>query len=299
MSKVRKEEDSDEECIVEDMGSDNEAENNDDADMEVNEEIQVDFEGFQISDNDFHGIRQMLQQLFPRDNVDTSEIADTIMKQNFIGTVLKQSETDEDMSDDSDDTDEVFGVTTCLSLNGMSNPCQAMTELKQMLLGKCRKHASNGKLAKILDSPKEECCIGWIVNERFINVPPQVSLPMFEKLSSEIAEAAKHNHKNSYDFSHYFLVCKTYDSSSAAGAGDKMSRPKTLHFINAEEELFFDEAAESFSYPLEGVGKLMSGQWDEDAPELQPYRTLVLLERDSLPKVVKKLREHLSLPGAQ
>ena len=43
-------------------------------------------------DSDFHGIRQMLQQLFPKDNIDISEIANVLIGQNFIGTLLKQGE---------------------------------------------------------------------------------------------------------------------------------------------------------------------------------------------------------------
>lgn len=50
------------------------------------------FLGFQISDNDFHGIRQLLKQLFPKENLDTSALSNLLISQNFIGTVLKQSD---------------------------------------------------------------------------------------------------------------------------------------------------------------------------------------------------------------
>lgn len=43
------------------------------------QEIQVDFEGRNPTDGDFHGIRQLLQQLFLKAHINLSELADIII----------------------------------------------------------------------------------------------------------------------------------------------------------------------------------------------------------------------------
>ncbi|XP_039268682.1 BRCA2 and CDKN1A-interacting protein-like [Styela clava] len=292
-------ESSDEECIVEDMGSDEEQEG--DENMEINEEIQVDFEGFSITDSDFHGIRQMLHQLFPKDNVDISEIANILIGQNFIGTLLKQSEFEEDESDDGDDNDQVFGVTSCLSLNGMHEQNDAIKQLLKILALNCEKfeteESCKEKFKMILESNKEDGCVGWIINERFINIPPQVSLPMFEKLQTELVEARSNKkHKNCYEFTHYIMICKTYCPLTPEGKKFDSSK---LQFINSEEELFFEEADVHFTYTPVGAAALLSGKWEEDSAEMQSCRTVLLVTKDRIPNVMAKLQQHLTLPVAQ
>jgi hypothetical protein len=53
------------------------------------QKIQVDFEGRNPTDADFHGIKQLLQQLFLKAHVNLSELADVIIGQNYVGSVVK------------------------------------------------------------------------------------------------------------------------------------------------------------------------------------------------------------------
>ena len=53
------------------------------------EQVNVDFEGFDASDSDFHGIKRLLRQSFRGLEVDISGIADTIISQNYVGSVIK------------------------------------------------------------------------------------------------------------------------------------------------------------------------------------------------------------------
>lgn len=291
---------SDEECIVEDMGSDEEVADMDE-EMEVNEQVQVDFEGFGILDSDFHGIRQMLQQLFPKDNIDISEVANILIGQNFIGTLLKQSEVEEDDSDDNDDLDQVFGITSCISCNGMHKSNDAVNNILKFLLQNCEEFATDGDtkecFRKILEAKKEDSCLGWIINERFINIPPQVSLPMFEKLQMELAEARGSKHRTCYEFSHYLMICKTYNSKETK-EGKKFT-PEKLEYINSEEELFADEALAKFTYPLAAAASVVTGKWDEDSVDMQPCRTVLLLTKDHVLHVMDKLKVQLALPIGQ
>jgi len=53
------------------------------------QKIQVDFEGRSPVDADFHGIKQLLQQLFLKAHVNLSELAELIIRQNYVGSVVK------------------------------------------------------------------------------------------------------------------------------------------------------------------------------------------------------------------
>ena len=58
---------------------------------ENDKEIQVDFEGQNPCQEDFAGIKSLLHQLLLKAHVDTSQLADLIIEQSFIGSVLKVS----------------------------------------------------------------------------------------------------------------------------------------------------------------------------------------------------------------
>jgi hypothetical protein len=53
------------------------------------QKIQVDFEGRSPVDADFHGIKQLLQQLFLKAHVNLSELAELIIRHNYVGSVVK------------------------------------------------------------------------------------------------------------------------------------------------------------------------------------------------------------------
>lgn len=82
--------------------------------------IQADFEGRNPEAQDFHGIKQLLQQLFLKAHIDLSQMTDMIIAQTGVGSVLKQgfNEIDEDDEDDDDMSDalDVFGVTSVINL---------------------------------------------------------------------------------------------------------------------------------------------------------------------------------------
>ena len=53
------------------------------------QKIQVEFEGRNPTDEDFHGIKQLLQQLFLKAHINLSELAELIIGQSYVGSVVK------------------------------------------------------------------------------------------------------------------------------------------------------------------------------------------------------------------
>lgn len=79
-------------------------------------EIQVDFEGRNPQDPDYHGIKTLLQQLFLKAHIDLGGLTDLIISQNYIGSVVKQSD-DGIEEDEDDDVNDVFGITTVINIS--------------------------------------------------------------------------------------------------------------------------------------------------------------------------------------
>ncbi|XP_030630126.1 protein BCCIP homolog [Chanos chanos] len=279
--------DSSDEGLVEegDSGDEDSEESEDEA---INQEVVVDFEAHTISDNDFGGIKKLLQQLFLKAKVNTSELTDIIIQQNHIGSVIKQAEVPED-SDSDDDLDEVFGFITLLNLTERKG-VQCVEQIKELVLEQSEKTCPQNvteRLEKVLNDTVEP--VGLLLSERFINVPPQIALPLHKQLQEEMTEAQRTN-KPCGKCRYILMISKTcMEASKNAPKGNLM-------FVNAEEEFFYEHAAEKFSYSVqEEADSCLTGRWSFNDVPMKPYRTVMLIPADKTGAILDKLKEYLSV----
>eukprot|EP00088_Acartia_fossae_P003315 TRINITY_DN1138_c0_g1_i4.p1 TRINITY_DN1138_c0_g1~~TRINITY_DN1138_c0_g1_i4.p1 ORF type:complete len:167 (-),score=40.48 TRINITY_DN1138_c0_g1_i4:499-999(-) len=147
--------------------SDNESEN------EEGKDIQVEFEARSPEGEDYQGIKRLLQQLFLRSQVvDCSRVTDTILAQRGIGSVIKQSLPDEveQQQDGNEETNEVYAISTVLNLADKTK--ESVIGLRRFLLDQTAKGNDRQVLKYVTDLLSGR--IGFLVNERFINIPAQV-----------------------------------------------------------------------------------------------------------------------------
>ncbi|XP_026206301.1 protein BCCIP homolog [Anabas testudineus] len=268
-------------------------EDSDASEEQVNEEVIVDFEAHAISHNDFNGLKKLLQQLFLKAHVNISEMTDIIIQQNHVGSVIKQAEVPEDSDDD--DPDEVFGFITMLNLTERKG-VQCVEEVKELIVDQCESnstHSMTEQLQQILNDTSKP--VGLLLSERFINVPPQIALPLHKQLQEEIAEAQRTNKPSGR--CHYCLMisktCKEATKSIPARGG----APKEEYmFVNAEEEFFYEEAIMKFHYSVqEEADSCLSGRWSFDDVPMKPFRTVMLIPADRMPAIMDKLKEYLTV----
>ncbi|KPP60048.1 BRCA2 and CDKN1A-interacting protein-like [Scleropages formosus] len=239
-------------------------EESEESEEDINEEVTVDFEAHTISDNHFSGIRKLLQQLFLKASVDVSELADIIIQQNHIGSVVK-------------------GV-----------PC--VEQVKELLLSQCEKVCAQSvteELEKLLNNTDRP--VGLLLCERFINVPPQIALPLYKQLREEIAEAQRTNKPSGK--CHYFLMisktCMAAKKSSSKKAG---KQEEELMFSNAEEEFFREQSTLKFNYSVqEEADSCLGGRWSFDDVPMKPFRTVMLIPTDRMGTIMEKLKEYLTV----
>ncbi|XP_016990146.1 protein BCCIP homolog [Drosophila rhopaloa] len=252
-----------------------------------NEEVQIDFEGRAPVDPDAQGISQLLQRLFLRAHINCNQMADLIIAQNYVGSVICQCDDDvaESETDDENMVEDgtVFGITSVLNLTAKKDQ-PSIAQLRTYLLDRAKSHASEQvqqQLREILDSDQRH--VGFLVNERFINIPAQISVPLLQNLQQEI-EAAKAK-KMKFDFGSLLLLVKFYRKEAKKG------KPAEDNFTNAEDELLSDRAKFSFEYSVASeTDSGMSGDWLEGDAVMTPYRKLLVLDAKQLPQLIDDIQ---------
>nr|CAG4643457.1 EOG090X0C3Y [Ilyocryptus agilis] len=265
----------------EEMGQEEELGEND-------REIQVDFEGQNPSVEDVPGIKNLLRQLFLKAHVNLTGLAELLAAQNFVGSVLKQCLESDEASDEEDNTvDDVFGITSVLNLS-QHKDVECVKDVIKYLVDKSQK-----KLEGLLQDSSNN--VGLLINERFINIPPQVSLPLLENLSKEIEEAKRS--KKPFNFTHFILISKLHESTrkDAEARKKKAKGGENIFWVNAEEEPISDlgETVTEFSVRSES-DCAVSGTWGEDDDQLDPKRRIIVLPASQLSQVLIKVKEFLS-----
>ncbi|XP_005402055.1 PREDICTED: BRCA2 and CDKN1A-interacting protein [Chinchilla lanigera] len=296
-AQVRCEEEEEEnEVEDEDEDSEDSDEEEDEDDEIVDEEVNIEFEAYSISDNDHDGIKKLLQQLFLKAPVNTAELTDLLIQQNHIGSVIKQTNVSED-SDDDEDEDEIFGFISLLNLTERKGT-QCAEQIKELILSCCEKNCEKNmveQLEKLLNDNTKP--VGFLLSERFINVPPQIALPMHQQLQKELAEVHKTN-KPCGKCYFYLLISKTFVEVGKTNSKKKWSTQKKdeLMFANAEEEFFYEKAVLKFNYSVQEEGDTcLGGRWSFDDVPMKPLRTVMLIPGDKMSEIMDKLKEHLSV----
>ncbi|KAK9965919.1 hypothetical protein ABG768_004983 [Culter alburnus] len=267
-------------------------EGSENSEEEINEVI-VDFEAHTISDNDFHGIKTLLQQLFLKSHVNTSDLTDIIIQQNHIGSVIRQAEVPED-SDDEGDPDEVFGFISMVNLTERQG-VECLEKLKDMIMEQCVNSSSpdvQERFEQLLSGSGHS--VGLLLSERFVNVPPQIALPMHKQLQKEMAEAQRTN-KPSGKCQFCLMISKTCKPAKKSISGQAQPKEE-LRFVNDEEEFFYEQATLKFSYSVqEEADSCATGKWSYDDVPMKPFRTVMVIPMDRMGTIIAKMTEYLSV----
>jgi len=279
----------------EDLDGDSGEEDSEESEVEIHEEVMVDFEAHNISHTDYNGIKKLLQQLFLKAHVNTSEMTDIIIQQNHIGSVIRQAEIPEDSDDDEVDPEEVFGFISMLNLTERKG-VECVEEVKELLVDQCDKsspHSVTEQLEQMLNDTSKP--VGLLLSERFINVPPQIALPLHKQLQEEIAEAQRTN-KPSGRCHYCLMISKTCKEATKSIPARGVAPQEEMQFINAEEEFFYEQATMKFHYSVEEeADTCLSGSWSFDDVPMKPYRTVMLIPADRMPAIMDKLKQYLSV----
>ncbi|XP_032137873.1 BRCA2 and CDKN1A-interacting protein isoform X2 [Sapajus apella] len=265
-------------------------------DDEEEDEVEDEEEDDDDSDGEEDEDDEVVDELFLKAPVNTAELTDLLIQQNHIGSVIKQTDVSED-SDDDVDEDEIFGFISLLNLTERKGT-QCAEQIKELILSFCEKNCEKSmveQLDKLLNDTTKP--VGLLLSERFINVPPQIALPMYQQLQKEVVEAHKTN-KPCGKCCFYLLISKTFVEEGKNNSKRKWSNQKKdeLMFANAEEEFFYEKAILKFNYSVqEESDTCLGGRWSFDDIPMKPLRTVMLIPGDKMNEIMDKLKEYLSV----
>jgi hypothetical protein len=234
-------------------------------------EVQVDFESQTPEADDYHGIKIVLGQAFPKVSLDLGGIADEIIKRSSVSQCLKQALDDAPDSDDEEDMEEtpVFGVISTISLTEEKR-APAVDAFRAFLVSKCQDCAEPSAAAKFMDHMTKSK-VGLLLNERS-SLPPAIAAPVLEALMKDWEALKKKDPM--YDFSHFVVVSKVHQL--AVGAKEDAE-----WWVNPEEKYLAQSADCSFDFEIDPS--------DND----QPVRRVLLFPAQSLATAISKFKKDL------
>lgn len=219
--------------------------------------------------------------------------------QNFIGSVVIQSFLDGDDDEDSDEDENtgtnfdssgtIFGITTAVNISkAQSHGC--IEDIRKHLLTKCEQFAKPEDKQAIQNALNDDTKqTALLINERFINIPPQIAVPLLDNLHKEIGQAAAKKEK--FRFSNYIMIVKLNRKKSK---GKQKDQNEDI-YSNGEEEILDDYADASFEFSAEReTDSTLSGNWTESDSTLVPHRKVVIFDATKLPFVIDAIKELIS-----
>ncbi|KAJ1799888.1 Mss4p nuclear export [Coemansia sp. RSA 2399] len=293
---------------------DPESSGSEDDDDDAGSTVDVDFEFFEPTEIDFHGIKSLLKSSFGDDaqDFDISGLADLILEQGEIGSTVK---TDGEESDP-------YALLTVIDLN-KNREKPVVRQIKDYLLKKAEKAKVAAKLADILDAPDKQHT-GLLISERVVNVPPQVVAPMLRMLVDEMKSA--NGTDTPYNFEHFVIVCPLYrdteavaddaDDDSDGASETERKRPlvsirrngkssardttnNAMHMslethVYAEEEFIEEFACLKFDYKFTRTKRAAESRNSFADSGLSPFRRCLVVHKSKLSDLIDRLNDVLS-----
>jgi protein BCP1 len=254
--------------------------------------VNVEFEWFNFKpDVDFHGLKSLIRQLLDVDSqlFDLSALADLILSQPTIGSTVKV---------DGEETD-AYAFLTILNLYEHREK-KIIKDLTQYIIEKSRSSQTLAPLASLLSSSAQ---VGLVLGERLINVPSEISPPMYTMLIDEIEAAVED--KEPYEFTHYLILSKTY--REVASALDQEDAPKSkkskggkggteTFYFHPEDEVLQKHALASGSFEYtkdEGEGMADSKRAFSEMG-IKPQGSMILIEASKFEGAAKAIGDYIN-----
>lgn len=179
----------------------------------------------------------------------------------------------------------IFGITSAVNISkSLASGC--IDGLREHLLAKCEQFAAPDVRQLFKDVLNDESNrAGFLINERFVNIPPQISIPLLENLNKEVNRAAVK--KDKFNFTHYVMLVKFHRKDA------KKCKDKTIEdvYSNGEEEILCEQCDASFEYSVQSeADSALSGHWLEGDSSLIPHRKVVLFASHKLLPIIESIK---------
>jgi len=178
--------------------------------MEEDEEngdipLDVDFLFLDPNQNQFFSVKSLLNGLLDGLSYNSSDLANIVCDQVVVGTMIGVEGDDEKPNEKN-----VLGFSTILNLQAYENQ-KVMKEIVQYIVHKSETHNENHeKFLHILQNQTNK--IGLLINERMLNLPPQLIPTLHNQLCEDIKWIKEQNDEDSkvFDLRYLLVLSKCY-----------------------------------------------------------------------------------------
>lgn len=239
----------------------------------------VEFEAYPPADEDWSGVRALLDSLFQGISVDVGYFSQTLIDNYKVGTVIKGA----DIAEGEDDP--VFAVASLLPLSLFKDKSK-FDQLTSSLLAKCESDvvASVEKLLKSKDS-------AFLINAKFSNLPLQITAQLYKALKMELITERKENPE--YNVKNLMVFGKSYvEPEERRNKKSRLAAPK-IKFQSSELDSLSEVATDLISWKIkdETLAPVSNTPCDD---AWQGYRSILVIPIEKFLKSVDKIVENLS-----
>jgi protein BCP1 len=286
-------------------------------DFDPNEEIMIDFEARSLRETDLDSTKLMLQaKLGPFNNLNLNELAQIIVKQENLGNAIYQVVSNEDEEEEEPEQekadkkeqeedhefldDTIFGILSIVDLSTEKYK-QFSAKFVEFLLKQCQTHdkENHTKLKDKLNELFNTKRVCYVINERYVNIPPAISVPMFDSLQKDLENL--NPEENACNQADYWLVLSKYfieEPKNECNGGARSSKSQqneyssNLIYTNPEEEIL--EEFGEFKFEISYNGKISKATgWSVDDPSLQPYLKAFLIPKNKINDALTKVKTEI------
>ncbi|KAF8555929.1 hypothetical protein OG21DRAFT_1495942 [Imleria badia] len=213
-----------------------------DSDEPTPDLVDVNFDYYNVTTDDYHAIHRLFIQLFGADaeRVQTGALTDlvtSVAAESGVGSTIKTEE---------EEGSAAYAILTVIS-------CRDHPGLQTVVDHVLSKTSADEVFHNTLSLLLQNHHVGLVLSERLINMPVQVMGPMYRMLCEEIDEAIGDG--EAYKFTHYLFVSRVYRLTAeeeAAQRNTKRHRADTRHDgvygFHGEDEEIIQHATHSVTY---------------------------------------------------
>jgi len=273
--------------------------------------LDVDFDFFDPNELDYHGVGELVKGgTWDFVELNFAELADTIVGQGNIGTLIK--------SDAGGEDEAVCGLLTALNLRQFKHLSWPGAVAKA-LLAQAERHADAGALRELrsLLEPEQGREVGLLLSERFVNLPLELVPALHGALQEDIqwsceTEQCPKEERCFYFFTHFLAVARCHDGDApaatpqgrgkrrrrqapeAGAAGQLLVAGRPLFFPRAEDGAYARRASFSFTFPVSTNSRQAAAVRTSAAP-CRPERRIVFgISRSAFQQAITEIRAGLS-----
>lgn len=186
-----------------------------------------------------------------------------------------------------DQNEESYGFISVINMQTHQD-MEFVKQIKQYLLSKAQGEQKT-QLQQLFENSNQS--LGLIVNERMINIPPQLAPPLHKQLFDEINRSVKEDKgqnptsKPPFEFDNYLVITSCFLEKGKKGNSKKgKGNAEDIYYVKPEDAVYAQEASLSFKFQVPNT----SGD-----PSWKSMKAVLVVPHSKIETVLEKMNSFI------